>query len=105
MTDANKVIQDNDVPPSVEQIELTPEEKIESIKTYLFTGVLRNFQAYSDSIARLPVDDSLKMIIRLFNDTTWLWVKEAFQVLKIESPAAPRAEKKKKVKQKKKKRK
>lgn len=72
-------------PPSL----LTEAEQIESIKSFLFQGLLKSYQEFSAGINRLPADANIKRITIERLDDAWLWVKEMFYVLQIELPKSP----------------
>jgi hypothetical protein len=74
---------------------LTEEQQIDSIKTFLFQGIFKNFQDYSAAIQRLPLNENMKRIILEWADTSWVWVKEAFNVLEIKLPQAVEVKKEK----------
>lgn len=85
MTD-NNVVSMTPQDPAIPQQPLTDEQRIDSIKMFLFQGILKHYQEFSASINRLPCDQNLKRIIVEKVDDTWLWVKEAFNVLQIQLP-------------------
>lgn len=88
-------------PPQVPQPPMTDEQRIDSIKIFLFQGCLKHYQEFSGSINRLPVDANLKRIVIEKIDDVWLWVKEAFNVLQIQLPRPPQVESKSQQKRKK----
>ena len=102
MTDTNAA-NDSALSTATQAPQLTEQEQIESIKNFLFQGVLKPYQDLSNAINRLPVDANLKRITIEKLDDAWLWVKEAFQVLDVQLPKEPEKPKSRWFKKKKKK--
>lgn len=95
-------------PPAAPPPVLTEEQQIESIKIFLFQGLMKSYSEMSLQIKRLPIDPNLVRIMIEKLDDVWVWVKESFNVLQISLPKPPQDESKsqakRKEKQKKKKR-
>lgn len=79
--------------PPVEQPQLTPEQQVESIRNFLFEGVVKHYNGLSQAVTRLPVNANLKRLATEQLDTAWLWIKECFQVLEINLPEPPKPKK------------
>jgi hypothetical protein len=99
MTDATQTQQPVPPVPAAPQ-PLTEEQQIEQIKLFLFQGILKNYQDYLAAIQRLPLAEGLKFKIIGHLDDSWVWVKEAFNVLQITLPKPPQPESKSKTKRK-----
>lgn len=85
MTDNVQQVQNPpQTPPQAPQPQLTDEQRIEAIKNFLFSEMLKCYQEFSVKINNLPIDGNLKRIIIEKLDDSWLWVKESFNVLQIQ---------------------